>query len=53
MIIKKLTEIKNCFLLKLANDLKSPLQSIVGFSQAMADGLGGSICLNNKINILE
>lgn len=34
---------KNSFLLKLANDFKSPLQSIVGFSQAMADGLGGSM----------
>lgn len=34
---------KNIFLLKLANDFKSPLQSIVGFSQAMADGLGGSM----------
>ena len=34
---------KNSFLLKIANDFKSPLQSIVGFSQAMADGLGGSM----------
>ena len=34
---------KNNFLLKLTNDLKSPIQSIVGFSQAMADGLGGSM----------
>ena len=34
---------KNHFLLKLANDLKSPIQSIVGFSQAMADGLGGKM----------
>ncbi|MBQ7764702.1 hypothetical protein IJ384_04975 [bacterium] len=34
---------KNMFLLKLANDLKSPLQSIVGFSQAMSDGLGGEM----------
>ena len=34
---------KNTFLLKLSNDLKSPLQSIVGFSQAMADGLGGEM----------
>lgn len=34
---------KNEFLLKLANDFKSPLQSIVGFSQAMADGLGGNM----------
>ena len=34
---------KNNFLLKLSNDLKSPVQSIVGFSQAMADGLGGAM----------
>ena len=34
---------KNNFLVKLSNDLKSPIQSIVGFSQAMADGLGGSM----------
>ena len=34
---------KNTFLLKLSNDLKSPIQSIVGFSQAMADGLGGNL----------
>ncbi len=34
---------KNQFLLKLSNDLKSPIQSIVGFSQAMADGLGGDM----------
>ena len=34
---------KNHFLMKLANDLKSPIQSIVGFSQAMTDGLGGSM----------
>ena len=34
---------KNNFLLKLSNDLKAPIQSIVGFSQAMADGLGGTM----------
>lgn len=34
---------KNNFLVKLTNDLKSPIQSIVGFSQAMADGLGGEM----------
>lgn len=34
---------KNNFLVKLTNDLKSPIQSIVGFSQAMADGLGGQM----------
>ncbi len=34
---------KNNFIMKLANDFKAPLQSIVGFSQAMADGLGGDM----------
>ena len=34
---------KNNFLIKLTNDLKAPIQSIVGFSQAMTDGLGGSM----------
>lgn len=34
---------KNNFLIKLSNDLKSPIQSIVGFSQAMSDGLGGGM----------
>ena len=34
---------KNNFLIKLSNDLKSPIQSIVGFSQAMSDGLGGTL----------
>lgn len=34
---------KNNFLIKLTNDFKAPLQSIVGFSQAMADGLGGEV----------
>ena len=39
---------KNNFLLKLSNDLKSPIQSIVGFSQAMADGLGGEMSKKKK-----
>lgn len=34
---------KNIFLTKLSNDFKSPLQSIIGFSQAMTDGLGGAM----------
>lgn len=34
---------KNNFLMKISNDLKAPIQSIVGFSQAMTDGLGGSM----------
>lgn len=42
---KEVNREKNNFLLKLANDFKSPLQSIVGFSQAMADGLGGELSI--------
>jgi len=46
---------KNTFLLKLSNDIKSPLQSIVGFSQAMADGLGGKMSEQQEkyINIIK
>lgn len=46
---------KNAFLVKLTNDFKSPLQSIVGFSQAMADGLGGSMTEQQEkyINIIK
>lgn len=40
---KEVNRDKNNFLIKLANDFKSPLQSIVGFSQAMTDGLGGKM----------
>ena len=34
---------KNNLIIKIANDIKSPLQSIIGFSQALLDGLGGAI----------
>lgn len=40
---KKINNDKNTFLIKLSNDLKSPLHSIVGFSQAIIDGLGGKV----------
>ncbi len=40
---KKNNKDKNKFLVKLSNELKSPLQSIVGFSQVMIDGLGGTM----------
>lgn len=40
---KKISKDKNLFLLKLSNELKSPLHSIMGFSQAMIDGLGGEM----------
>lgn len=44
----RLNKEKNIMLVKLANEFKSPLQSIMGFSQALADGLGGAI--NEKQN---
>lgn len=40
---KKISKDKNIFLAKLSNELKSPLHSVVGFSQAMVDGLGGDM----------
>lgn len=40
---KKVNKDKNTFLIKLSNELKSPLHSIIGFSQAMVDGLGGEM----------
>jgi len=40
---KKVNYDKNSFLIKLANDLRSPLHSIIGFSQAIVDGLGGDV----------
>ena len=41
--ILRQNRVKNNFLLKISNEFKSPLQSIVGFSQAMTDGLGGEM----------
>ena len=34
---------KNVFLVKLANEFNSPIQSIIGFSQGIIDGLGGKV----------
>ncbi len=34
---------KNNLIVKLANDIKAPIQSIIGFSQALIDGLGGDL----------
>ena len=34
---------KNAMLVKLGNEIKSPINSIVGFSQALLDGMGGEI----------
>lgn len=39
----RLNKDKNIMLSKLENDFKSPIQSIIGFSQALTDGLGGEI----------
>lgn len=39
----RLNKDKNVMLSKLSNEFKSPLQSIIGFSQALKDGLGGPI----------
>ena len=43
---KKINRDKNAFLVKMGNDLKSPLHSIEGFSSALLEGLGGE--LNEK-----
>ncbi len=40
---KKVSKDKNEFLVKLSNEIKSPIHSIIGFSQAMVDGLGGEM----------
>ena len=37
----RLNKEKNVMLAKLSNDFKSPIQSILGFSQALLDGMGG------------
>lgn len=39
----RLNKDKNLMISKLAHDFKSPVQSILGFSTALADGLGGEI----------
>lgn len=40
---KKVNRDKNSFIVKLGNDLKSPLHSIEGFSSALLEGLGGDL----------
>lgn len=37
----RLNKEKNVMLVKLSNEFKSPIQSILGFSQALLDGMGG------------
>lgn len=40
---KKINKDKNNFIVKLAGEIKTPLQSVIGFSQAILDGLGGEL----------
>lgn len=40
---QKINSDKNCFLVKLANEFNSPIQSIIGFAQGILDGLGGDV----------
>lgn len=44
----RLNKEKNLMFVKLSNEIKSPIQSVIGFSQALLDGLGGEI--NDKQN---
>ncbi len=44
----RLNKEKNVMFVKLSNEIKSPIQSIIGFSQALLDGMGGEI--NEKQN---
>ena len=39
----RLNKDKNLMLTKLTHEFKSPLQSIIGFSNALSDGLGGEV----------
>lgn len=39
----QLNKEKNIMLTRLSNEFKSPLQSIIGFSNALSDGLGGEV----------
>jgi len=41
--IAKFNSEKNAMLIKIENDIKSPLTSITGFSQGLLDGLGGDL----------
>lgn len=39
----RLNKEKNVMIAKLSNEFKSPIRSIIGFSQALLDGMGGDI----------
>ncbi len=61
--LSKIDKNKNLFFTNASNDIKSPLQSIIGFSQALLDGIGGelsekqhkylSIISKNSNNLLD
>ncbi len=61
--LSKTDKNKNMFFTNVSNDIKSPLQSIIGFSQALLDGIGGelsekqhkylSIISKNSNNLLD
>ncbi len=40
---KKASKDKNQFIAELSHELKTPMHSIIGFSQALSDGLGGEL----------
>lgn len=52
---QKINNDKNIFLVKLANEFNSPIQSIIGFSQALLDGLGGNVSdkQSKYVNIIK
>ena len=52
---KKINRTKNNLLIKLSNELLSPLHSITGFSQAMLEGLSGKIDEKQKkyLNVIN
>ena len=52
---QKINNDKNMFLVKLANEFNSPIQSILGFSQGMLDGLGGKLSdkQSKYVNIIK
>lgn len=52
---QKVNNDKNAFLVKLANEFNSPIQSIIGFAQGMLDGLGGKVSEKQEkyINIIK
>ena len=52
---QKINSDKNRFLVKLANEFNSPIQSVIGFSQGLLDGLGGEVTEKKEkyLNIIK